>query len=495
MAVVLTELESRTRALLELGLDDLAIGRPLASISTGEAQRIALASSIGHQLVNSLYVFDEPSTGLHPADCERIIASMKRIQNAENTLVVVEHEEAFLSQADHLIDLGPGAGSEGGRVVFQGPPANLQSASDSKTARYLSGQETVQRPFKPPNHGKPFPTFTLNAIKHAPFQNASIAFPLNCLCVLTGVSGSGKSVLLEQVLHPALQHALGLPIPRSERERFGSVDFGDQIGEVVLLDQSPLTGSSRSNPVTFLGAFDEIRKLFAETPDAKRLGFQLKDFSFNSATGGRCPVCSGQGTVEVEMQFLADLEMVCPECHGTRYRAEILAVRYRGLHIGEVLNLTVAEALPFFRTQPKIRKRLQVLKDVGLDYLPLGQTTGSLSGGESQRLKLATFLNEARRLPTLFLFDEPTAGLHPADVQTLVNCFDHLLAVGHSVIVAEHNLHLIRVADWVIDLKREGSNSRIAAQGPPEQIAAAPDSITGQWLTKWNSRKPLGARL
>lgn len=494
MAVVLTELQSRTEALLELGLDELAIGRPLSTISTGEAQRIALAATIGHHLVNSLYVFDEPSTGLHPADCHRITESLKRIQRAENTLVVVEHEEAFLSEADHLIDLGPGAGAEGGRVVFEGPPAEIQKAADSKTARYLSGQESVHRPFKPPQ-AKPWPNFTLKGINWFPFRDLSVEFPLNCLCVLTGVSGSGKSVLLEQVLFPAFQHTLGLPIPRSERERFDVLEGGEQVGEVVMLDQSPLAGHSRSNPATYLGAFDEIRKLFAETPDAKRLGFQVKDFSFISATGGRCPVCLGQGTVQVEMQFLADLEMVCPECHGTRYRSEILAVRYRGLHIGEVLDLTVSEALPFFRTQPKIRKRLQVLKDVGLDYLPLGQPTGSLSGGESQRLKLASFLKDSRRLPTLFLFDEPTAGLHPADVQTLLNCFDHLLAVGHSVIVAEHNLHLINVADWVIDLGRRESQVQILAEGPPEQIRAAPGSLTGQSLSRWISRKPMAERL
>ncbi len=419
---------------------------------------------------------------------------LKRIQKADNTLIVVEHEAAFLDRADHLIDLGPGAGSEGGRVVFQGHPEEIRNASESKTGRFLNGLETVTRPYQPPSTGKAFPRFALRGIKRFPFRDLFLEIPLNCLCVITGQSGSGKTVLLEQILDPAWKHALGQPIPRSERERFDSLDGGDQIDEVVLLDQTPLTGSSRSNPVTYLGVFDEIRRQFAETPDAQRLGFQLKDFSYNSATGGRCPVCLGQGTIEVEMQFLADLEMVCPECQGSRYRPEILAARYRGLHIGEVLNLTVAEAIPFFRTQPKIRKRLKVLKDVGLEYLPLGQPTGTLSGGESQRLKLAGFLNETRRSQTLFLFDEPTSGLHPADVQTLLNCFDHLLAVGHSVIVAEHNLHLINVADWVIDLGLgpEGTAAQIVAQGSPGQIAATPDSLTGQWLSQWNSNKSAG---
>ncbi len=313
----------------------------------------------------------------------------------------------------------------------------------------------------------------MRGINRFPLEDVSVEFPLNCLCVLTGLSGSGKTVLLENLLYPALRHALGEPIPRSERNGFDSLKGGEQIEEVVLLDQTPLIGNSRSNPATYLNLFDEIRRLFADTPDAQKQGFRLKDFSFNSPAGGRCPHCAGQGTIEVEMQFLADLQMVCPECQGTRYRREILSARYRGLNIAEVLNLTVAEAFPFFRTQPKIRKRLQRLKDVGLDYLPLGQPTGTLSGGESQRLKLAAFLCESRRARTLFLFDEPTSGLHPADVQTLLNCFDHLLSVGHSVIVAEHNRHLIAQADWVIDLGPglAETGGKILAVGPPDQIA------------------------
>ena len=492
MAVVLAELQSRCESLLELGLGYLTLNHSLATISGGEAQRVALGRLLGQPLVNSLYIFDEPSAGLHPADCEPVVRILKEIQEADNTLIVVEHRDAFLNAADHLIDLGPGAGAEGGRVVFQGPPAKLREEENSLTGRYIGGRESVHRPFKPQAPGKEPPRLVLQGVNRFPFQGADVEFPLNSLCVITGVSGSGKTVLLEQVLEPALKHALGQPVPRSERERFQSLQGSEAIEEVVRLDQTPLAGSTRSNPVTYLNVFDEIRRLFAETPEAQKQGFGLKDFSFNSPSGGRCPACQGQGTIEVEMQFLSGLSIVCPECQGTRYRPEILSARYRGLHIGEVLNLTVAQAFTFFRTQPKIRKRLQVLKDVGLDYLPLGQPTGTLSGGESQRLKLAGFLSESRPACTLFLFDEPTLGLHPADVQTLVNCFDYLLSVGHSVIIAEHNLHLIRQADWIIDLGPGPGHAggRILATGPPEQVAENAESLTGQWLKSRRFGKP-----
>lgn len=490
VAVVLVELKSRTDSLLQLGLEYLALNDPLERLSSGETQRVALARTVGHQLVNSLYIFDEPSTGLHPADCERVAQVLAELQQAENTIVVVEHEEDFLNPANHLIDLGPAAGCEGGRVVYQGDLEGLLNATDSRTGQFLNGTETVQRPFQPTMKDNPS-RITIRGGKRFPLQNLTVEFPLNCLCVLTGVSGSGKTVLLQQVLYPALQYSLGLPIPRNVREGFGEITGGDGIDEVVLLDQSPLTGSTRSNPVTFLNVFDEVRRIFTETPEAQKQGFQLKDFSFNSPSGGRCPACVGHGTIDVEMQFLSDLQMVCPECQGTRYRPEILSARYRGLNIAEVLNLTVAEAFPFFRTSPRIRKRLQLLKDVGLDYLPLGQPTALLSGGESQRLKLASFLGESTRGQTLFLLDEPTAGLHPADIQTLLNCFDHLLAVGHSVIVAEHNLHLIGQADWVIDLGPGAGKSggQIVAAGPPEEIAKNAESLTGQWLARRLAKK------
>ena len=492
LGVVLVELESRVGALLELDLGYLSLDRPLSTLAGGESQRVALTRILGNQLVHSLYVLDEPSAGLHPADCERVMRLLEKLKHAENTIVVVEHEEAFLNGADHLIDLGPGAGRDGGRVVFEGVPGEITAHLDSQTGRYLSGAETVGRPFRQTAVREDF-ALSLRGAKRFPLKDITASFPLNCLCVITGVSGSGKTVLLEQVLYPAVQFTLGQPIPRDIRSGFDDLEGGDPIEDVVLLDQTPLSGSSRSNPVTYLGAFDDIRRVFAESPEANRLGFQMKDFSFNSPSGGRCPNCAGQGTVRVEMQFLADLEMVCPECQGSRYRPEILNVRYRGLHIAEVLDLTVAEAFPFFRTQPRLQKRLQVLKDVGLDYLPLGQRTASLSGGESQRLKLASFLIESSRSRTLFLLDEPTSGLHPADIQTLLNCFDHLLAVGHSVIVAEHNLHLIAQADWIIDLGPGAAEAggRLLAAGPPEEIAKTPNSPTARCLKNWQSRKKL----
>ncbi len=488
--VVLQELESRAQALLDLDLGYLSLDRPLATLAGGEAQRACLTRILGNLLVNSLYVLDEPSAGLHPADCKRVVHAIQNLKQAENTIVVVEHAETFLQTADHLIDLGPGAGGDGGRVVFEGPPGEITAHADSQTGQYLSGSATVGRPYRQ-TAARPDSVLTLHGAKRFPLKRITATFPLNCLCVITGVSGSGKTVLLEQVLYPAVQFALGQPIPRDVRMGFENLDGGESIEDVVLLDQTPLTGSSRSNPLTYLGAFDDIRRVFAESPKAHRLGFQMKDFSFNSPSGGRCPNCAGGGTVRVEMQFLADLEIVCPLCQGRRYRPEILSVRYRGLHIAEVLDLTVAEAFPFFRTQPRLQKRLQVLKDVGLDYLPLGQPTASLSGGESQRLKLASFLTGSNRSRTLFLLDEPTSGLHPADIQTLLNCFDHLLAVGHSVIVAEHNLHLIAQADWILDLGPGAAEAggQLLAQGPPEEIAHTPDSPTARCLKDWQSRK------
>lgn len=490
VSVVLVEIQSRINSLLQMGLDYLGLNDPIGSLSSGESQRVALARTVGHQLVNSLYIFDEPSTGLHSADCERVTQVLAQLQKAENTIVVVEHEEDFLNRADHLIDLGPGAGCEGGQVVYQGKREGLLNAPESMTGQYLTGAATTKRPFQP-GMKEDLSRIRIVGANRFPLKNVTVEFPLNCLCVLTGVSGSGKTVLMERVLYPALQHILGHPIPRNVRESFTEVTGSDAIDEVVLLDSSPLSGSSRSNPVTFLNVFDEIRRIFAETPEAQKQGFQLKEFSFNSPSGGRCPACAGQGTVDVEMQFLPDLQMACPECQGTRYRPEILTARYRGLNIAEVLNLTVAEAFPFFRTSPRIRKRLQLLKDVGLDYLPLGQPTTLLSGGESQRLKLASYLGETTRGQTLFLLDEPTAGLHPADIQTLLNCFDHLLAVGHSVIVAEHNLHLIGQADWVIDLGPGAAKSggQVVATGPPEKIADQAQSLTGKWLGRRNAPK------
>ena len=490
--IVLMELESRTQALLDLGLDYLALDRPLSTLASGEAQRACLTRILGNLLVNSLYVLDEPSAGLHPADCEPVMQMLQNLKQADNTIVVVEHEEAFLNAADHVIDLGPGAGGDGGHVVFEGPPSEIAAHAESQTGRYLSGAKTVGRPFRQVAVRQDS-VLTLRGAKRFPLQNITASFPLNCLCVITGVSGAGKTVLLEQVLYPAVQFALGQPIPRDVRMGFDELEGSESIEDVVLLDQTPLAGSTRSNPVTYLGAFDDIRRVFAESPEANRLGFQMKDFSFNSSTGGRCPNCAGQGWVRVEMQFLADLEMVCPECQGSRYRPEILSVRYRGLNIAEVLDLTVAEASPFFRTQPRLQRRLQVLKDVGLDYLPLGQPTASLSGGESQRLKLASFLIRSSRSRTLFLLDEPTTGLHPADIQTLLNCFDHLLAVGHSVIVAEHNFHLIAAADWILDLgpQAAAAGGELLAQGPPEEITNTPHSPTAHCLKDWQSRKKI----
>jgi excinuclease ABC subunit A len=426
-----------------------------------------------------LYVLDEPSIGLHPRDISRLVEVIKSLRDRKNTVVVVEHEEAMIRAADHVVEIGPGAGERGGRVVFQGAPAQMEESPDSLTGDYLAGRRSVGASGRrrPPDHG----WIRLAGARGNNLQNLTAEFPLGLLCVVTGVSGSGKSTLVQDTLYPALCRRLRKDAPKPYD--YDDV-FGDgQIDDVTMVDQSPIGRSPRSNPVTYLKAFDEIRAVFADTVEARMRNYTASHFSFN-VDGGRCETCQGDGYLAIDMQFLADVYMKCSQCNGTRYRDEILDVTYRGRNIADVLEMTVREAFTFFRGQPRVQARLKRLIDVGLDYVRLGQPANTLSGGEAQRLKLAAYMSTARRGRCLFILDEPTTGLHFSDIVQLLDCFDALLAVGHSLIVVEHNLQLIRAADYLIDLGPGAADEggRIVAKGTPEMVANTSNSITGRYL-------------
>jgi excinuclease ABC subunit A len=475
------QVQARLRYLEIVGLGYLTLDRTLRTLSGGELRRVALSSALGSSLVNMLYVLDEPSIGLHPRDINRLIEAILALRNRSNTVVVVEHEEAVIRNADQIIEIGPGAGERGGQVIFQGTPQEIENAPDSLTGDYLSGRRgiTTSGRRRPPNHG----WIRLAGARGNNLKNITVEFPLGLLCVVTGVSGSGKSTLVEHTLYPALCRRLRKDAPKP----YDCDDvFGDgQIDDVVMVDQSPIGRSPRSNPVTYLKAFDEIRAVFAETVEARTRGFTASHFSFN-VDGGRCPVCNGDGYLEIDMQFLADVFMKCSQCNGNRYRDEILDVTYRGRNIAEVLEMTVREAFTFFRGRPKVQARLKRLIDVGLDYIRLGQPANTLSGGEAQRLKLAGYMSTAKRGRCLFLLDEPTTGLHFSDIVQLLDCFDALLAVGHSLIVVEHNLQMIKAADYIIDLGPGAADEggRVITQGTPEMVTHNPESITGRYLSQ-----------
>lgn len=478
---MLEQVRGRLKFLLTVGLGYLALDRPLKTLSSGEAQRVALTSVLGSSLVNMLYVLDEPTVGLHPRDVEPLAQAIRGLQQRGNTVVVVEHEEALIRAADQIVEIGPGAGELGGRITFQGTLPDLLVAQGSSTGDFLAGRRGVSRPAqrRPANRG----VIRVVGARGHNLQNLKVDFPLGLLCVVTGVSGAGKSSLVQETLYGALcrrkRKDCDPPLPHDDV-------IGDgQIDEVVLVDQSPVGRSPRSNPVTYIKAFDEIRKVFAETVDAKMHNFTAGHFSFN-VDGGRCDACQGEGHIQVEMQFLADLYMKCTTCGGSRYRREVLAVMYRGRSIADVLEMTVREAFSFFRGQPKVQGKLKQLIDVGLDYVRLGQPANTLSAGESQRLKLAAHLSEATRSRTLFLLDEPTTGLHFADIVQLLDCFDALLAIGHSLIVVEHNLQLMKAADHLIDLGPGAADEggRVVVQGTPEEVAACRESHTGRYLVE-----------
>ena len=494
---ILEEVRERISFLHRVGLDYLTLDRLASTLSGGEAQRIQLATSLGSRLVGALYVLDEPSIGLHTRDTEKLIRIMLELRDLGNTILVVEHDPDVIRAADHLLDLGPGAGELGGHLLAAGTVAEVTADPNSITGRYLSGRASIPVPKMRREPGRE--RLRLAGARVHNLRGVDLEVPLNLLCCVTGVSGSGKSTLVHQVLYRALMSALGQPTGSDAEALYRELSGTQYLNDVVLVDQSPIGRTPRSNPVTYIKAFDLIRELFAAQPDAKRKSLTAGMFSFN-IPGGRCDVCEGDGTVTVEMQFLADVELPCEECGGTRYKPSILEVKYRGKSIYEVLNLTVKEALSYFAGLPKIVEKLQVLDEVGLAYVRLGQSATTLSGGEAQRVKLASHLAatrsnaarvtnataESRRVAsrTLYILDEPTTGLHFDDVAKLLAAFRKLIDGGGSMLVIEHNLDVIKAADWVIDMGPEGGSGggQIVAVGTPEEIAACAESYTGQWL-------------
>jgi excinuclease ABC subunit A len=479
--MMLEQVRARLDYLEAVGLGYLTLDRTLRTLSGGESRRVALTSALGSSLVNMLYVLDEPSIGLHPRDIDQLLGAIKKLRDRNNTVVVVDHEEAIIRAADRVVEIGPGAGERGGKVVFEGTPAEMEQSPDSFTGDYMAGRRGLNGGGRrrKPDHG----WVRLAGARGNNLKNVTVEFPLGVLCLVTGVSGSGKSTLVQDTLFPALCRRL-----RKDAEKPCPYDdvFGDgQLDDVIMVDQSPIGRSPRSNPVTYLKAFDEIRLVFADTVEAKTRGYDAGHFSFN-VDGGRCNNCHGDGYLQIDMQFLADVYMRCPQCNGARYREEILDVTYRGRNIADVLEMTVREAFTFFRGQPRVQARLKKLIDVGLDYVRLGQPANTLSGGEAQRLKLAGYMSTAKRGRCLFILDEPTTGLHFSDVVQLLDCFDALLAVGHSLLVVEHNLQIMKAADYIIDLGPGAADEggQIIAKGTPEQVARAAGSVTGSFLAK-----------
>jgi excinuclease ABC subunit A len=487
---LLKDVQSRINYLAKVGLSYLSLDRSLRTLSSGEAQRVALTATLGSSLVDMLYVLDEPSVGLHPVDVSPLADSIEQLQKRGNTVVIVEHEEEIIRRANRIVEYGPGAGDDGGKIVFQGTPTEMERARDSRTGDWLSGRRSLgsgQRRSTSQGWAK------IRGARGNNLQNVTVEFPLGVLCLVTGVSGAGKSTLVDKTLYPALVRRVRkgadpaeLPQPLPYDDVLGT----GQLEDVVHIDQSPIGRSPRSNPATYIKAFDPIRTLFAEQIDARTRGLTPGHFSFN-VEGGRCETCNGDGYLAIDMQFMADVYMRCPECHGRRYRQPVLDVKYRGRSIAEALEMTAREAFTFFRGQRKVQTRLKHLLDVGLDYLRLGQPATTLSGGEAQRLKLATHLAAKRRGRTLFLLDEPTTGLHFSDIVQLVDCFDALLEVGHSLIVVEHNLQLMKAADWIVDLGPGAADEggRVVVTGTPEEVAECKKSATGRILAREFARE------
>ncbi|MEJ2163356.1 MAG: excinuclease ABC subunit UvrA [Robiginitalea sp.] len=478
---LLTEIRNRLRYLLKVGLGYLTLNRKSNTLSGGESQRINLATSLGSSLVGSMYILDEPSVGLHPRDSENLIQVLVSLRDLGNTVIVVEHDEEMMRSADRIIDIGPEAGTHGGEVVAVGSLEEILKA-DSLTAKYLN--RTLKIPV-PSVRRKSNGYIKVTGARQHNLANIDVTFPLQVLTVVTGISGSGKSTLVNKILYPVVQKKLGGYGEKAGHHKDIEGEFSF-IRHVEFVDQNPIGRSSRSNPVTYLKAYDEIRSVFANQKLSKIRGYKSKHFSFN-VDGGRCEKCRGEGEVTVEMQFMADVHLECDQCHGKRFRKEILEVTYHGASINDILRMTVDEAIAFFREHKaeKIRSRLQPLQDVGLGYVTLGQPSSTLSGGEAQRIKLASFLGKGKgREKALFIFDEPTTGLHFHDIQKLLDSFTALIEKGHSIIVIEHNIELIKSADHVIDLGPEGGDKggQLVAFGTPEQVAANPDSITGRYL-------------
>jgi excinuclease ABC subunit A len=493
---ILVEIQQRLHFLDAVGLEYITLDRLASTLSGGEAQRIQLATSLGSRLVGALYVLDEPSIGLHSRDTAKLIRILEELRDLGNTILVVEHDPDVIRAADWLVDLGPGAGELGGRILASGTVEDVEKNPDSLTGRYLSGQLTIPIPTR-----RREPLKEKLVVRGARIHNLNgldVEIPMGMLVCITGVSGSGKSTLVHDVLYPAVSHALGKTEGGDPSHLYRELKGAERLNDIVLVDQAPIGRTPRSNPVTYIKAFDAIRELFASQPEAQRRGYTAGHFSFN-VPGGRCEVCEGDGTVTVEMQFLADVELPCEECNATRYKSSTLEIKYKGKTIHDVLNLTIKEALRFFTGQTRILEKLAVLDEVGLGYVRLGQSATTLSGGEAQRVKLAAHLSQGRSAAgrantngavkkggsrVLYILDEPTTGLHFDDVSKLLTAFKRLIDAGGSLVVIEHNLDVIKSADWVIDLGPEAgaAGGQVVAAGTPEQVAQTPGSHTGHWL-------------
>jgi len=480
---ILHEIRSRIAFLLDVGLGYLTLNRASNTLSGGESQRINLATSLGSSLVGSLYILDEPSIGLHSKDTERLISVLQKLKDLGNTVIVVEHDEDIMKAADHIIDIGPEAGTQGGEIVFEGTYKELLK-TNTLTAEYLNGKLEIEVP----KNRIPFKNFVeIKGARENNLKNIDVKFPLNTLTVVTGVSGSGKSTLMKEILTPALQRNLGI-----YGNKIGEFDelSGDvrKIHNIELIDQNPIGKSSRSNPVTYVKAYDDIRALYAKQKASKLNGFEAKHFSFN-VDGGRCDTCKGEGVITIEMQFIADVELECETCHGHRFKKEVLEVKFHGKSISDVLHMTIDEAVAFFQkhNETKIVEKILPLQEVGLGYVQLGQSSNTLSGGEAQRIKLASFLTKGHTTKqSLFIFDEPSTGLHFHDVKKLLKALRALIEIGHTVFVIEHHMDIIKAADWVIDIGPEGGKNggNVVAQGTPEEIVKVKKSFTGEFLNE-----------
>jgi excinuclease ABC subunit A len=476
---ILKELRERLQFLVNVGLEYLTLDRSATTLSGGEAQRIRLATQIGSQLVGVLYILDEPSIGLHQRDNKRLISTLTRLRDLGNTVVVVEHDRETIESADHIIDLGPGAGDEGGSVIYEGSPQNMNGSGKSVTGLYLTGKRKIEVPDKRRNGTGKF--LILKGAKGNNLKTLDVSFPLGNFICITGVSGSGKSTMVNETLYPVLARELNnartYPLPHNELT--GTI----YLDKVIDIDQSPIGRTPRSNPATYTGVFTPIRDLFAQLPESKIRGYKPGRFSFN-VKGGRCESCQGGGLIKIEMHFLPDVYVQCEVCRGSRYNRETLEINYKGKTIANVLNMSVEEALDFFKNIPQIKRKLQTLHDVGLGYIKLGQQATTLSGGEAQRVKLSSELSRIGTGRTIYILDEPTTGLHFEDVRMLLDVLNKLVEKGNTVIVIEHNLDVIKTADWIIDLGPEGGDEGgfVVAEGTPEQVAKVRKSFTGKFL-------------